>query len=77
MTLGDFEEYVKTVGLHKIRRKNLDKLIESKGRNVFLMKDFKDVYEIAILNDNTRLTNIWGVIIVLAVIAVGIYIKMA
>jgi hypothetical protein len=75
ITLIDFESYVEEKGLHKIKRKDLDLLLKLKGNKLMLMKDFKDVYEIAILNEGTRMTNIWGIVTVITVVVGIIVIK--
>jgi hypothetical protein len=75
ITLIDFESYVEEKGLHKIKRKDLDLLLKLKGNKLMLMKDFKDVYEIAILNEGTRMTNIWGIVTFITVVVGIIVIK--
>lgn len=56
---NEFKEYVKSCGLSKIKKRDLDKIIERFGVTVFHAIEFSQVYNLIATDETNRVMQVW------------------
>lgn len=58
-----FEKYIKDIGLIKVRKKDLDKIVNKFGVIVFGISGFSEVYQLITSDDTNRTMKRWTIAI--------------
>lgn len=68
----EFKNYVKSTGLNKVRKKDLDTIIEKFGVVIFNMTEFSDTYKLVSSDETNRTMQGWTKAIGYLTIAIAI-----